>query len=198
MSLISEILDYNQGFVERKDYEAFQTDRFPNKKLVILTCMDTRLTELLPRAMDFRNGDVKMIKNAGGIVSHPFGSVMRSILIAVYELQADEIAVIGHHNCAMAGLSCERILEKAIQRGIPPATLSMLQNSGIDLPQWLRGFDHVENGIASSIAMIRNHPLLPPGIPVHGLIMHPETGKLDWLINGYDAVNSPPALHGVS
>src|SRR5688572_12832805 len=81
MSVLSEILTFNKDFVSSKEYEKFETDRFPNKKLVILTCMDTRLTELLPQAMNFRNGDIKLIKNAGAIVSHPFGSVMRSILV---------------------------------------------------------------------------------------------------------------------
>src|SRR5258708_3714148 len=85
-----------RSFIERKEYEAFRTDRFPDKKLVILTCMDTRLVELLPRAMGFRNGDVKLVKNAGAIVSHPFGSVMRSIMVAIYELNAEEVIVVGH------------------------------------------------------------------------------------------------------
>jgi len=70
MSLISEILDHNRSFIARREYEAFLTDQFPNKRLVVLSCMDTRLVELLPRAMGFRNGDVKMVKNAGAIVSH--------------------------------------------------------------------------------------------------------------------------------
>ena len=51
MSMISEILEFNREFVARKDYERFRTDRFPDKKAVILTCMDTRLVELLPRAV---------------------------------------------------------------------------------------------------------------------------------------------------
>src|SRR3954469_24452178 len=126
MNVLTEILDYNADFVSRKEYEEFATDQFPNKKLVILTCMDTRLTELLPHAMNFRNGDVKLIKNAGAIVSHPFGSVMRSILVAVYELGAAEVMVVGHHGCGMAGLSCARILEKARLRGVPDAVLKTL------------------------------------------------------------------------
>src|SRR3954468_4271002 len=65
MSIVSEILQHNRTFIERKEYEAFRTDQFPNKKLVVLTCMDTRLVELLPRAMGFRNGDVKLVKTAG-------------------------------------------------------------------------------------------------------------------------------------
>src|SRR5208282_274611 len=119
---------------------------FPDKKLVVLTCMDTRLVELLPRAMNLRNGDAKVIKNAGAIVSHPFGSVMRSLLVAVYELHAAEIAVVGHYGCGMTKLSCDRVLEKAIARGISPDLLQTLQHAGINLQTWLTGFNSPEEG----------------------------------------------------
>lgn len=185
MSVLSEMLDENRSFVDRGEYESLRTDRFPNKKLVVLSCMDTRLTELLPRAMGFGNGDVKLIKNAGAIVSHPFGSVMRSILVAVYELGAEEVVVVGHYDCGMTGLSCGRVLDKAQQRGVSPETLATLANSGIDLKKWLCGFERVEDGVRQSVATIKNHPLLPKDVPVHGLIMDPETGKLDLLVDGY-------------
>jgi carbonic anhydrase len=188
MSLLSEILDHNRTFVERKEYVPFLTDRFPNKKLVILTCMDTRLVELLPRAMNVHNGDVKIIKNAGAIVSHPFGSVMRSILVAVYQLGAAEVAVIGHHGCGMAGLSCEPVLEKMRDRGVPAEVLNTLSHSGIDLKHWLTGFHDVQTGVRESVAMVKNHPLLPKEVPVHGMVIHPETGHLELLVDGYQAV----------
>jgi len=193
MSILSEILSHNETFVRRREYEKFLTDQFPNKKLVILTCMDTRLIELLPRAMGVRNGDVKMIKNAGAIVSHPFGSVMRSILVAIYELGAAEVAVVGHHNCGMTGLSCSRVLDKARDRGVGEDVLATLGNAGIDLHRWLVGFDHVEDGVRQSVHIIRNHPLLPKDVPVHGMIIHPETGKLDVLVDGYQQPNEATA-----
>src|SRR3954454_17119434 len=147
MSIVSEILDHNRSFVADKKYEEFRTDRFPNKKLVILGCMDTRLIELLPHAMGFRNGDVKLVKNAGAIVSHPFGSVMRSILLAIYELHAEEVVVVGHTGCGMTALSCERVIEKARARGVTDDVLAMLGHSGINLKQWLTGFESVEDGV---------------------------------------------------
>lgn len=186
MSIINEIMEYNRSFVQRREYEAFRTDRFPNKKLVVLSCMDTRLVELLPRSMNLRNGDVKIIKNAGAIVSHPFGSVMRSILVAVYELEASEVAVVGHHGCGMTGLDCGRVLEKARRRGVTDEVLESLRRDGVDLERWLVGFERVEDGVRQSVEMIRNHPLLPKDLPVHGLVISPETGKLDLLANGYD------------
>ena len=68
-------------------------------ELAILSCMDTRLTELLPAALGLKNGDAKLIKNAGGLVISPFDSAMRSLLVAIYELGVEEIMVIAHSNC---------------------------------------------------------------------------------------------------
>lgn len=181
--LLREILDHNRQFVERKEYEPFLTDRFPDRKLAVLTCMDTRLTELLPRAMGLRNGDAKIIKNAGAIVSHPWGSVMRSILVAVYEMNATEVAVVGHSNCGMAGLSCARVLDKARNRGVSDTMLDTLRRAGIDFESWLRGFDKVEDGIRQSVEQIRRHPLMPPDVSVSGLLISPETGALDVIVD---------------
>ena len=43
--MIEEMLAYNREFVRSKGYEKFQTSKFPDKKIAILTCMDTRLVE---------------------------------------------------------------------------------------------------------------------------------------------------------
>lgn len=118
MVSLTSILEHNQRFVREKKYEPYRTTKFPSKKLVIVTCMDTRLTELLPQAMGLKNGDAKIVKNAGAIVSHPFGSVMRSILVAIYELQAEEVCIVGPHECGMSGLDASSILEKAKERGV--------------------------------------------------------------------------------
>ena len=45
--MIDEIMEYNRKFVENKGYEPYLTSKYPDKKLAILTCMDTRLLELL-------------------------------------------------------------------------------------------------------------------------------------------------------
>lgn len=64
MSTIDEILAHNKTFVEEKGYLKYSTDKYPDKKLAIVSCMDTRLTELLPAALGLKNGDAKIIKNA--------------------------------------------------------------------------------------------------------------------------------------
>ncbi|WP_066063237.1 beta-class carbonic anhydrase [Neobacillus soli] len=184
-NLLNEILDHNVKFVENHEYEKYETTKFPNKRMVILTCMDTRLLELLPKALNLGNGDAKLIKDAGGLVSHPFGSVMRSILIAVYQLQAQEVLVIAHYDCGMSGLKAEPVIESMKERGITQETIETLTYSGIDIKQWLHGFDNVNESVEHSVDIIKNHPLMPKGVPVHGLVIDPKTGKLDLVVDGY-------------
>ena len=102
--MINEIMEYNKKFVEDKAYEPYLTSKYPDKKLASLTCMDTRLTELLPAALGLKNGDAKIIKNAGGVITHPYGSVVRSLLVAIIELGVEEIMVIGHTDCGVQGM----------------------------------------------------------------------------------------------
>lgn len=59
---LDKILDFNKAFIENKEYEKYETSKDPDKKIVILSCMDTRLTDLLPKAMNLKNGDAKIIK----------------------------------------------------------------------------------------------------------------------------------------
>jgi len=190
MTLLDNIITYNEKFVDGKEYEKYQTTKYPDKKLVILSCMDTRLVELLPRAMNLKNGDVKLVKNAGALVSHPFGSIMRSILIAVYELNADEVCIIGHLHCGMSSINSDSMLSKVVDRGVPEERIETLKYSGIDLHKWLEGFNNVQESVTHSVDMVQKHPLFPHDVPVHGMVINPETGRLEVVVNGYSAVST--------
>lgn len=185
MSIVPQLMEFNKQFVEEKQYEAYLTDKFPEKKIAILTCMDTRLVELLPKALNLRNGDAKFIKNAGAILTQPFGSAMRSILVAVYELGAREVLVIGHHGCGMTNLDTQGMISKFADHGIDPLAVQTLENAGIRMERFLRGFASAEEGVMHSVRMIRNHPLFPKAIPVHGFVIHPETGELEVIVEDY-------------
>lgn len=183
-SKLEQIVQYNESFVNNKNYEQYVTTKIPKKKMVILSCMDTRLTELLPKAMNIKNGDAKIIKDAGATVMHPFGGVMRSILVAVYEFNAEDVFVVGHHGCGMSNLDTESIVNKMIDRGVNEETISILNNAGINVQRFLHGFESVEESIKESVKMIKEHPLFPKDVQVHGLIMCPETGEIEVIVNG--------------
>ncbi|GGE37156.1 putative carbonic anhydrase YvdA [Pullulanibacillus camelliae] len=176
MAVVEDILKFNEQFVNNKGYEPYLANVLPKKKLGIVTCMDSRLIELLPQALNIKNGDAKVIKTAGAIIRDPYDSVMKSLLVAIYQLTVEEVLIIGHHGCGMDGLHGKTVLENAEKRGVKASTLS---KSPEELGHWLSGFESVEESVAQSVDIVRHHPLLPENILVHGLVISPETGKLD-------------------
>lgn len=177
--MIQEIKDFNKKFVESEGYLRFATDKYPDKKIAIVTCMDTRLVELLPAALGLRNGDVKIIKNAGATITNPFDSTMRSLLIAVYELGVNEIMVIGHTGCGVQGMDASHMLEIMKERGVSQEHITLMEHCGINLREWLHGFEDTDDAIAETVDLIARHPLMPPeGVNVQGFIMDSFTGAL--------------------
>ena len=81
----------------------------------------------------------------------------------------------------------EPVIEEMKAR-IDAETFNTLKNSGIDVTNWLKGFDSVEESVTETVSNVKNHPLLAQSIPVHGLVMDPETGKVDVIVNGYENV----------
>ncbi len=177
--MIQELKEYNRKFVEEKGYERFATSKYPDKKIAIVTCMDTRLVELLPAALGIRNGDVKIIKNAGATITNPFDSTMRSILVAIYELGVNEIMVIGHTGCGVQGMNAEEMLHMMKERGVSEEHITLMKHCGINLKEWLHGFDDTDEAVKETVDLIANHPLMPPtGVNVQGFVMDTQTGEL--------------------
>ena len=180
--MLDEIMQYNKAFVESKGYEKYITNKYPDKKIAIVSCMDTRLTKLLPAALGLKNGDAKIIQNAGGVISHPFGSVMRSLLIAIYELEVEEVLVIGHTDCGARYTDSQKMIEKMKEHGITQNNIDMIKYCGIDFDSWLGGFVDLEDSVKKSVELIRKHPLIPETEMVYGLVIDSITGELSRII----------------
>ena len=182
--MIEDIIVHNRKFVAERGYEPYETSKYPDKKLAILTCMDTRLTELLPAALGIRNGDAKIIKNAGGVISHPYGSAVRSLLVAILELGVEEIMVIGHTDCGVQHIDSESMIAHMMQRGVSQASIDLMKYCGIDFERWLAGFDTVEQSVTDTVNTIRNHPLMPRDVRIGGYVIDTETGELSTVCRG--------------
>jgi len=176
--MLEEMLRYNKRFVEEKQYEKFQTSKYPDKKVAILTCMDTRLVELLPAALGLRNGDVKIIKNAGGMIIDPFDSAVRSLLVSIVELGVEEIMVIGHTDCGVSGINADMMIRHLLQRGISQDHIDMMRYCGVNFEKWLHGFDNVEDSVKETVDFLIHHPLMPRDVIIKGYIINTETGEL--------------------
>ena len=174
-SNIDQVLAFNRGYVASKGYEKHLTDKFPDRKLAVLSCMDTRLSVLLQDSLGLKNGDAKIIKNAGAVIPSPWDSAMRSLIVAVYELGVTEIMVVAHTTCGACHMSFGHFKEEMLHRGIPAAEL---ERADIDLNTWLEGFHDTEESVRNTVSAIVNHPLIPSDVTVRGFIIDSATGEL--------------------
>lgn len=180
MRLLDKILSHNETFVKPGAFPPLPKD--PKQQLAIFTCMDTRLVDFLENAMGIKRGDAKVIKNAGNTLVDPNGGVIRSLVAAVFLLGCEEILVIGHKDCGMASVDADKLKEKMVARGIDPKAIDSLVP---DLGHWMGAFASPEENVARVTEIIRNSPLIPKEVPVHGLIFCPNDGHLDVVVRGY-------------
>ena len=176
--MMEDIMEFNRRFVEDRQYEKYVTSKYPDRKIAVVTCMDTRLVELVPAALGFKNGDIKMIKNAGGVVTEPFGSAVRSILVGIYELGIEDVLIIGHSDCGAQHISGEELLSMMRERGISQEDIDMCRFFDVDFDRWLCGFDSVEESVRSSVGLLESHPLIPDDVRIWGFVIDSHTGEL--------------------
>ena len=178
MGNIDKILEYNRAFVATGAYEPFLTDKFPAKKVAVLSCMDTRLSVLLQEALGLKNGDAKIIKNAGAVIPTPWDSAMCSLIVAVYELGVEEIMIVAHTTCGACHMSFGHFREEMLHRGVSEQTIQAVKASGIDLDAWLEGFHDTDRSVRETVAAVRQHPLMPADLSVRGFVIDSATGAL--------------------
>ncbi|KZX16743.1 beta-carbonic anhydrase 1 [Methanobrevibacter cuticularis] len=174
--ILDEILLNNKEFVE--NFEVVNLSHLPQKKLAIVTCMDTRLVGFLEPALGIERGDAKVIKNAGNNVID--SDVIRSVAAAIFSLGVEEVMLIGHKNCGMANADVNKLKASMIEKGIDPEEIAK-----VDLKEWIGAIEDEESNVLNGVEKIKNSPLIPETVPIHGLIIDPTTGSLDVLINGY-------------
>lgn len=187
MALLEEILEHNTRFVSERERPL---SKRPAKKIVVFTCMDTRLVEFLEPAMGVGRGDVQVIKNAGNTLIDPAGGVIRSLVAAIFALGCQEVMVIGHKDCGMAAINEGDLRQAMLARGVRAEVIDGLQPS---LREWMGAFSDPDGNVHAVVRQLRENPLLPGDVPVHGLMFDPFSGKLDLLTSGYAATAARPA-----
>lgn len=183
-TLLQEILDNNQAFLTQNYFSA-TISKYPQKKFALLTCMDTRLVELINSALGIRRGDAKMIQNAGTSLIEDMGETVKSLLLAIYIFDIKEIFIVGHYDCGVALTTSTDILQKMRSRGIAEQQLALIGKSFAD---WLDTYTDPVQNVLAVVKKLKANPFIPKDIPIHSLIIDPHTGRLDLLSDGYHAL----------
>jgi carbonic anhydrase len=192
-SLLNKILKHNAHWLEERNRPL---SKEPQKRVVIFTCMDTRLVDFLEPALGLKRGDAQMIKNAGNTLVDPGGGVVRSLVVAIHGLMCEEVLVIGHKDCGMAQIDEDKLRRTMVGRGVPESAIDALHPS---LGEWIGGFHNPLGNVQRVVELLRGNPLIPRNVPIHGLMFDPGSGLLDVLVDGYAAAGRtsdiPRATH---
>jgi len=130
--------------------------------LAIVTCMDHRLRP--EQALGVPAGSACVIRNAGGRVT---ADALRSLVVASTTLGVDEIVVMQHTECAVAGTTNERIAQAIRQH------LDVDIGTADFLP-----IDDLRSSIQADVHRVRDSPFVPGEIPVTGVLCTTATGQV--------------------
>ena len=175
---VDAVLAHNRAFVASGAWADHAAPGRPAKQLAVLTCMDTRLTRLLPEALGLKNGDAKIIKAAGATIVEPYGEVMRSLIIAITELGVTDIMVVGHTDCGTCGMQASHMLHELEAVGVPRERIDAAVSADPRAATFLNGFANLDDEVRRSVRTIREHPLVPDSVRVYGFTIDIETGAL--------------------
>lgn len=160
MSVFDEMLAHNRGYAKRFDLGHLQTP--PVRKLVILTCMDSRMD--LEQLLGLHVGDAHMIRNAGGLATD---DAIRSLILSTHLLGTRSIAIIQHTECGLMSVTDEEFrwrLSTATGRDA-----SHLQ---------FHAFRDLDHNVREQVARVRQDPFLPRGTEVRGFVYDVKNGSL--------------------
>jgi carbonic anhydrase len=180
MRLFEAIVDANHRAIAGDATAGVRVAEFDNELPVIaLTCVDPRLNALFPNVLGLPGEQFIWLRNAGNIITGPLSSTMRSLALACAVKGGKEIAIIGHTDCQVGKTTTMQLLEKLEAMGVKRHLLPE------NLNEFFGMFGSDRQNVIKSCNFARPSPLIGPKVPVHGLLVDIETGKLEWLVNGY-------------
>jgi carbonic anhydrase len=183
MRLFEAIIDANHRAVAGDPEAGLHPDDFRDElPVVALTCIDPRLNNLFPSALAIPAEQFIWLRNAGNIITGQLSSTMRSLALACAVKGGREIAIIGHTDCQVAKTTTMVLLDKLKALGVDRHKLPENLNDFFGL------FSSERQNVIKACDFVRNSPLIGGRIPVHGLIIDIATGKLDWVVNGYQTM----------
>jgi carbonic anhydrase len=160
MSIIDEVLAANE--IYSRTHELRKLTPHPERRLAVLTCMDTRLSI---RTLGLKTGDAHIIRNAGGIVTD---DALRSLLVSHYLLGTEEFMVINHTDCGLMQTS-EQDLQSRIRNRTGTAAIA---------PSFFYAFQNVEENVRHQLQKLRTHPWLAGCVTARGFVYDVATGLL--------------------
>ena len=134
----------------------------PQSRLVIVTCMDTRINPLAIFGLDI--GEAHVLRNAGARVTP---DTIRSLIKSINQLEVERVVIMHHTDCGAA-----KIKNDALRTAVTEAT----GNDPADVNFHL--IDDAGAALAEDVELVRTCPYLPVGIAVAGMVYDVHSGAV--------------------
>jgi carbonic anhydrase len=188
MRLLEAIIDANHRALAGDEKAGLHPAEFESElPIVALTCIDPRLNPLMPQVLGIPQEQFIWLRNAGNIITGPTSSTVRSLALACAIKGGKEIVIIGHTDCLVCKTTTMELIDRfralGVQRHLLPDNLN----------EFFGMFASERQNVIKAADIVRHSPLIGAKTPVHGLLVDIQTGKLDWLVNGYDSLSTMSA-----
>ena len=187
MGIRDEVIAANEAYAASFDKGDLALP--PARRFAVLTCMDARLDPA--KYAGLSEGDAHVIRNAGGRASD---DAIRSLVISYKLLGTQEWFVIHHTDCGMEFFTNDLmgdLLESSLETAElgPDGFRDVGEGPGSPVGReidWLTISDQA-GAVVDDVRRIREHPLVPAGIPVYGYVYDVRTGRLIEIPEATDA-----------
>jgi carbonic anhydrase len=191
MRLFEAIVDANHRALAGDAAAGLHPAEFANElPIVALTCIDARLNPLFPEVLGLPKEQFIWLRNAGNIITGPLSSTMRSLALACAIKGGKEIAIIGHNDCLVGKTTTMKLTEAFRALGVERASLPD------NLTEFFGMFASEQQNVMKGVEFARHSSLIGPKVPVHGLMVDIASGKLEWVVNGYHAIEMAVSAKG--
>jgi carbonic anhydrase len=166
MSIAQEFEAANKQYVSQ--FSKGDLPMPPGRKAAVLVCMDARIDPA--RALGLEEGDVHVIRNAGGRAK----DALRSLAISQELLGTREIVVIHHTDCGMLTFTNDVIRERLAESlGQEAASVA----NGLDFEP----FPDVDQSVIDDVEAIKASPIVRD-VPISGYVYDVKTGALNRVV----------------
>jgi len=159
MDTIDSLLENNEAFAAGLTERHLDVE--PQRRLAIVTCMDSRLDVFA--ALGLGHGEAHVLRNAGGVITD---DVIRSLSISQRRLGTREVMLIHHNDCGM-----QKITDDGFR-------MELQETTGVSPSFAIESFKDVEEDVRQSIRRVRTSPFLPHRDVVRGFVYDVDTHQL--------------------
>jgi carbonic anhydrase len=152
------------------------------KKALVITSLQGELDPNILLITKKKRDELIIINTFGGLISQPYGCIIRSIIMAVYYENINEIYVIGEETSHEHSVNAKDLLKIMSDSGIAEKTIETLDYIKVvedNIETWLIGPQDIKEIIKKNIELIQKHPLMPQSINVFGFITNSEAEKFE-------------------